>query len=214
MSLAATKEIPLAYSTRVEDAKSGRGEDRIRAVRLSDRAVFVVADGAGGVAGGAAAADAVCKAVVEQCRRGKVADWSGWLADLDRTMAGSGSSGLAAVVIAEAADDGLVTGASVGDCEAWAFEDGAPRNLTSGQVRKPLLGEGAALPVPFEARVVRGTLLIATDGLWKYMSRDRIAKAASIRPLEAAAASLVDSVRLKSGALQDDVAVVICEVRY
>jgi serine/threonine protein phosphatase PrpC len=213
MTLPATLEVPLAYSTRVEDARRGRGEDRIAAVRMANSSVFVVADGAGGVTGGAVAADVLCRAVVEQCRCGKVADWSEWLAQFDRSMAGSGTAGLAAAVVAEVADDGIVTGASVGDCEAWAFARGEPLGLTSGQLRKPLLGEGKAMPVPFEARIGQGTLIIATDGLWKYMSRDRIAKAAAVRPLDTAAASLIDGVRLKSGALQDDVAVVVCELR-
>jgi serine/threonine protein phosphatase PrpC len=212
MTLSATQEIPLTYSTMVEEARRGRGEDRIVAVRLASRTIFAVADGAGGVAGGAGAADAICKAVVEQCRLGRVADWSEWLTQVDRAMAASGVSGLAAVVVADVADDGFITGASVGDCEAWAFLDGAPLSLTSGQVRKPLLGEGAALPVPFEAHLAHATFLMATDGLWKYMSRDRIAKTAALRPLETAAATLVDGVRLRSGALQDDVAVVICGI--
>jgi serine/threonine protein phosphatase PrpC len=212
MALPATQEISRAYSTIVEEARRGRGEDRIAAIRLADRTVFVVADGAGGIAGGAAAADAVCRAVVEQCRNGTVSDWSDWLAHVDEELAVSGSSGLTAAVVVEVSDDGRVTGASAGDCEAWAFADGPPRSLTSGQVRKPLLGEGAALPVPFEACLVHGTLVVATDGLWKYANRERIAKAAAIRPLPTAAATLVDGVRLKSGALQDDVAIVICQV--
>lgn len=214
MVLPATQEISLPYSTRVEDARRGRGEDRVATFRLVDRTVFVVADGAGGVAGGAAAADAVCKAVLDQCRRGRVADWSEWLTRLDREMASSNLPGLAAVVVVEVSNDGLIAGASVGDCEAWVFEDGAKTNLTAEQVRKPLLGEGEALPVMFEAHVARrGTVIVATDGLWKYMGRDQIAKAASVRPLESATATLVDGVRLKSGALQDDVAVAIYEVR-
>ena len=212
MGLPATQDISRAYATIVEDARRGRGEDRLAVVRLADRTVFVVADGAGGVAGGAAAADAVCEALVERCRGGSVSNWSEWLAQVDHEMDVSGSSGLAAVVVVEIADDGRVTGASVGDCEAWAFADGTPRSLTSEQIRKPLVGEGAARAIPFEAFLVRGTLVVATDGLWKYARRERIAEAAAIRPLSTAAATLVDGVRLKSGALQDDVAIVICEV--
>jgi hypothetical protein len=74
------------------------------------------------------------------------------------------------------------------------------------------LGEGTAQPAGFEARLGRGTLLMATDGLWKYMDRARIAKAASIRPLEAACTALVGGVRLKGGTLQDDVAIVLAEL--
>jgi len=53
---------------------------------------------------------------------------------------------------------------------------------------------------------------MATDGLWKYMDRARIAKAASIRPLEAACTALVGGARLKNGTLQDDVAIVLAEL--
>ena len=201
---------PLAYSTKIEEARRGRGEDRIEAVSLPDRAVFVVADGAGGVSGGTAAAERICKAVVECCRQGNVADWAEWLAHVDREISRSRSCGLAAAVIVEVRIDGTITGASVGDCEAWVFVNGTtPKSLTAEQIRKPLLGEGAATPVGFEARVAGGTLIVATDGLWKYLNRTRIAEAASIRPLETAAEALVNGVRLRSGALQDDVAVAI-----
>lgn len=204
---------PFAYSTKIEESRRGRGEDRIETVSLPDRSVFVVADGAGGVSGGTAAAETICKGVVDWCHQGKVADlpeWPEWLAHIDREISRSRSCGLAAAVIVEIRGDGRITGASVGDCEAWVFEnDTTPKNLTSEQIRKPLLGEGAAIPVGFEARITRGTLLAATDGLWKYMDRARIAQASTIRPLETAAETLVAGVRLRSGALQDDVAVAI-----
>jgi serine/threonine protein phosphatase PrpC len=90
--------------------------------------------------------------------------------------------------------------------------DTVPRSLTARQARKPFLGEGSARPVGFEARLGRGTLLMATDGLWKYMDRARITKAASIRPLEAACTALVGGARLKGGTLQDDVAIVLAEL--
>jgi hypothetical protein len=85
----------------------------------------------------------------------------------------SRSSGLAAAVVVEVRDNGSVVGASVGDCEAWTFIDGLARNLTAEQVRKPLLGEGMALPVGFETQVKECSLLVATDGLWKYLDRTR-----------------------------------------
>ena len=39
----------LFYSTRLEDARPGRGEGRIAEIRLPNRTVFFVVDGAGGV---------------------------------------------------------------------------------------------------------------------------------------------------------------------
>jgi serine/threonine protein phosphatase PrpC len=204
----------MQWTTRTEDARRGRGEDRVAVVPLPGRTVVIVADGAGGVAGGATAAETVCKAALEHCERGGGDDWVWWLASVDREMASSKAPGLAAVVIIEIRDDGKVVGASVGDCEAWAFsEDMAPRNLTAEQIRKPLLGEGVAAPVGFQTHVEACSLLVATDGLWKYLDRSRIAKAATTRPLETACDLLVDGVRLKSGALQDDVAVAIVECK-
>jgi hypothetical protein len=83
------------------------------------------------------------------------------------------------------------------------------RNLTVQQARKPLLGEGTAPPIGFETRIKGCSLLVATDGLWKYLDRARIAKAAVLRPLEAASETLVAGVRTKSGSLQDVVAMAI-----
>jgi len=176
--------VRLVHSTRLAEARPGHGEDKIAIIRLSDRTVFIVADGAGGVPGGADAAESICKAVADRCSHGRVADWPGCLARIDREMSSSGACGLAAAVVIEIADDGRIVGASVGDCEAWMFSgDGASRSLTARQARKPLLGDGTAQPVGFEARLGRGTLMMATDGLWKYMKPARIAKAAAIRPL-------------------------------
>lgn len=95
---------------------------------------------------------------------------------------------------------------------ARLFARGEAVNLTAGQVRKPLVGDGGAVPTSFTARASGGTLIVATDGLWKYIKHTRIAEIATMRPLEVAVAALVDGVRLRSGGLQDDVAIVMCEV--
>lgn len=193
----------LTITTRIEEARRGRGEDRIVVVASSDPKLILVADGAGGVAGGATAAEALCHALT-----GDVNDWTTWLARQDTRLAEKGT-GMAAAIVLSISDAGEVRGASVGDCEAWLFGQGEPVNLTARQVRKPLLGDGAAVPTNFVAPPSGGTLIVATDGLWKYMSRARIAEAIAMRPLEAALAALVDGVRLRSGALQDDVAIVL-----
>ena len=53
-------------------------------------------------------------------------------------------------------------------------------------------------------------MLVASDGLIKYASQTSIARIASGVDLVFAARSLVDLVRLRSGALQDDVSIVLC----
>lgn len=200
-----------SYATSVAAARPGRGQDRVAAVEICGRLLVVVADGAGGVSGGAEAADYVVAAVLERRRAGEVSDWAAVLGDVDRAMAARGTRGLAAAVVLEVLGDGRVFGASVGDCEAHVF---GPSNfcLTHRQVRKPLLGDGSATPVGFAYSFGAGTLVAATDGLWKHAVASWSPLAAIQRPLEVAAAGLIDLLTLPSGELRDDVAVAVCEV--
>ena len=202
----------ISIATQVEEARHRHGEDRIAIKRLAKHTLFAVADGAGGTSGGAAAADAICLAL-KTCAEAELENWSHWLSRLDQTMASSGSGGLAAVIVFLVSDEGVIKGASVGDCEAWIFGQGGTVDLTVHQVRKPLLGSGDASPVGFEARLSMGAMLVAaTDGLWKYISHVRIAEQTIKRPLDALLGSLINALRLHSGALQDDVAIAACEV--
>ena len=200
----------LLWSTKVEEARRGYGEDRISSVRGDGCTIFVIADGAGGASGGADAADAVCIALKDNATG--ESDWSAWLMRCDRAMATSASSGLTAAIVISISDDGVVSGASVGDCEAWVFGQGAPVELTVSQIRKPLLGDGMAVAIGFAGRLSSGTLVVASDGLWKYMTQGSVAEKASVRPIDQAVTALVDGVRLPSGALHDDVAVMLCEL--
>ncbi len=203
--------VPFTFTSRIEAARLGHGEDRIATVALPDRLLAIVADGAGGTSGGAAAAEAICAALSE-CADSVPASWGDWLAVLDRKIASAPSCGLAAAVVIELRDDGAIVGASVGDCEAFIYGDGEPIDLTSAQHRKPLIGSGDAVPVSFSARASSGgTLVAGSDGLWRYMSRARIREAASTRPLEALATALVEAVKLRNRTLQDDVGVLVCE---
>jgi serine/threonine protein phosphatase PrpC len=196
----------LTIATRLEEARRGRGEDRIAIVESFGRKLVVVADGAGGVGGGAATAEALCHALTSD-----VTDFGSWLEQQDAALAAKGT-GLAAAVVLSITDDGAIQGVSVGDCEAWIFTENGSVNLTERQVRKPLLGDGAAITVSFTAHIASGTIVIASDGLWKYVSPEGIANAAALRPLETSATELINFARLQSGALQDDIAIVIFEV--
>lgn len=193
----------ITLTTRIEEARRGHGEDRIRVVECSGHKVIVVADGAGGVVGGADAAEFVCGSAI-----GNAESWPAWLAQVDTVLTAKGT-GLAAAVVLSITDDGAIRGASVGDCEAWVFGQGKVVDLTAGQSRKPLLGDGGARPVGFTARLEAGAaLIVASDGLWKYVGHARIVEAAALRPLGSAAEALVNGARLRSGSLQDDIAFV------
>lgn len=188
----------------------GRGEDNIAVERAERRLLLVVSDGAGGAAGGKAAAQAVCDAAVAAFREGSAVRWSDQLRLVDSAVVRAGHGGSATAIVVEISD-GTIMGASVGDSSAWVVTPSGITDLTEHQVVKPLLGTGAAEPVAFGPVAFSGRLLLGTDGLFKYAPRARIATLAMNGTLEIAVQALVDGIRLKSGRLQDDIAVVLCE---
>jgi serine/threonine protein phosphatase PrpC len=108
-------------------------------------------------------------------------------------------------------DEGGIYGASSGDSEAWVIQDdGTIDDLTKNQHKKRRLGSGRALPVGFERASFAGTLIVGTDGLYRYARPDVIAEVvtSALTP-EDAAAGLVELVRPGgSNELLDDVGVV------
>jgi hypothetical protein len=108
------------------------------------------------------------------------------------------------VVVVEA---GRVFGASVGDSSAWLLAAAGVTDLTQYQKSKPLLGSGNATPIGSLPCV--GRVLVASDGLFKYVPYDRMRDLASTLPLADVPATLVAAARLRSGTLQDDVAVIV-----
>lgn len=107
--------------------------------------------------------------------------------------------------------DGRVFGASVGDSGAWALTTDAIFELTGRQRRKPLLGSGSAEPIGFGPSFFNDRLLVASDGLLKYATRERIRRAAFVQDVNVAADQLIAAARLPNGALQDDLALVIVD---
>lgn len=177
-----------------------RGEDRAAVITRDGVTRVAVADGAGGVGGGAAAAQAVIDAV---------ATWDdphATIARVDELLVQRGQGQTTAVVV-DVEAGGAVRGASAGDSIAWIVDrTGAILELTSAQRRKPLVGDGAEL-VTFGGHLGAGTtLLVASDGLWKYAKAADLARLVAGEELAAAAKALV---ALVSTPLQDDVAIVL-----
>ena len=102
-------------------------------------------------------------------------------------------------------------GASVGDSGAWMLTGKAIIDLTENQHRKPLLGSDEAMPMGFGPIELSGRLLIATDGLFKYATESDIAQRAMGVSVNDAVERLIAGVRLRSGALQDDVGIILIE---
>jgi serine/threonine protein phosphatase PrpC len=179
-----------------------RGEDRFLVVEKSTGAVIVVVDGAGGTVRGAAAAQSVVDAAVAA---GESFDPVELLCACNCWLNMLGAQ--CAAVVARI-DGTTVVGASIGDSAAWLVDDQGSVELTSEQVRKPLLGSAGAEVVPFRASFVDGTLLIATDGLWAYVPPYAIKTLAASEPLDRVPERLIDAARLRSGALRDDTTII------
>ncbi len=184
--------------------RRGAGQDRVAVSATRDRVVIALADGAGGTAGGERAADAVIEAV----RAAQTDDWTAVLTELELDPDRLGPGQTTAVVITVTRDG--IHGASAGDSGAWVIRDGQIEDLTRGQQRKPLIGDHS-IARPFSAGpLAGGTLLVASDGLLRYARPDAIARVATGPDLAAAARELVALVRLPSGEVPDDVAIVLC----
>lgn len=185
-------------------------QDRLAVVLNGDAAVLVVADGAGGRTGGAEAATEFV-----ELAKSRAAELTGeeacvqLLRDADAAIArsrhGGETTGLVVVVTPR-----KTFGASVGDSAAWWVSPHQAEELTAGQKRKPFLGTGVAAPVPFVHHFALGSIVLATDGLWKYTSLERVREQVIGQTSDCAAQGLVRLVTYPSGALPDDVGVIVC----
>jgi len=174
--------------------------------------ILILADGAGGLSGGANAAAFIVESMKEQI--GSTVTNSQQLCvirtSIDQKMSASGTFGETTCVVVILSDSGII-GASVGDSGAFVFSKTGAENLTANQVRKPLLGSGFSIPVSFTRSQLDGTLLIASDGLLKYTSQEKIAATILTADFNNAAAKLIELVRYQSGALPDDVSVLLAQ---
>ena len=186
------------------------GEDRLLLREHGDGVVVLVADGAGGISGGAEAA-ALVVATVEVALADPAFDpwravsWTELLARADLLIADDHQAGETTAVVVAVSARGVV-GASSGDSGAWIVQEHGHDDLTARQKRKPRLGSGEALSVPLKRPELEGTLLVASDGLLNYARATQLCELVCGPDLEVAASHLVEVVRLPSGELQDDVA--------
>jgi len=190
-------------------ANSG-GQDRIAVQNDGDRLVFTLADGAGGRSGGAEAADLAITLVRE--RMGSLAapeDCEKLLSEIDRMVSSDKIAGETTAVMVVVSPK-MVFGASVGDSGAWILNGSNVDELTQHQMRKPFIGTGGSFPVGFMRNALAGTLLVATDGLLKYTSRETIAATFGKLNLRELPEALVKLVRYPSGNLPDDIAIGLC----
>jgi serine/threonine protein phosphatase PrpC len=196
----------------VSGSNREQSEDTAEVFERGDSLVLVLADGAGGIRGGAMASRALVTAVKSAVKDpgANMIDAQYW-ADLLRATdaalakhAGGETTGIVTVLSA-----GKLIGASVGDSEAWVIHSKGVDDLTVGQETQRRLGSGRAVPTTFERAGLAGVLLVATDGLFKYAAMEVIARVVLASPISAAAEQLMDLVRLRSGKFHDDLAAIL-----
>jgi len=209
-----SRTIPPLYARLLASSRPN-SEDRAEAFECGEDLVVVIADGAGGLRGGAEASEVLVVAVrtAVHDRSFDVRDPARWLrifADVDLSLSAkmTGETTGLIVVLSVAG----VVGVSAGDSEAWIVRPTSIDDLTKEQ-SKVRLGSGRASPVVFERESLDGVLVAGTDGLFKYAASDRIAAAVRDCSTMEATEHLVGLVRLTSGAFPDDVAVVVVATR-
>ena len=185
-------------------------QDRAEIVRLGNKTIFVVADGAGGRSGAAQAAEFVVRSSCEiAANLIGPEDCFSLLYELDQKISGAADCGETTGVIV-VLTSGELFGANVGDSAAWLFTPDDKEELT--RVRKPYLGTGVAAPHQFARKTNGGTLVVASDGLWKYTSLELIDRAVRTVDPEQLATELARLVRLRSGNFPDDIAITTCQI--
>lgn len=194
---------------------AGNPESQDRGVVIHDgpRLVLCVADGAGGRSGGTEAANMTVEWVRQNANMLKNAEsCAEMLRKLDAAIANDAIAGETTCALAVVMSEDMF-GASVGDSGIWLIPaNGNHLDLTQAQQRKPFIGSGSAWPVSFQRPLQAGCLLLATDGLLKYTSAERINAACREHPTDVAAQRLIELVRYPSGALPDDVTVIVSEL--
>lgn len=177
----------------------------------------LLADGQGGRAGGARAAQLACQVGLDAALRLSPQSlaspsWPGLLAQADRASAGSAAG--FTTLVGLCVTDTHVCGASCGDSAVLALSTGdQPRELTRHQQKNPPVGSGEATFVPFALDLAfPWKVLVMSDGVWKYAGWQRITDAARRESGAALLTALQSAARLPgSGRFPDDFTVVVFE---
>jgi PPM family protein phosphatase len=190
-------------------AGNPENQDRAVVIEASIGLVTSVADGAGGQSGGAEAAVMAVESVRQKTNELTDANACvAFLQSMDQAISKDRVAGETTCALAVVTGAG-VYGASVGDSGVWVINESGFINLTERQSRKPFIGSGSAWPSPFEYKIMgRDSLMLATDGLLKYTSSERIVTVCRDEVASHVPRRLIELVRYPSGALPDDVTVI------
>lgn len=187
-------------------------QDRLAVYHEPGRWTLVVADGAGGVGGGADAARGVLREVDRILRSpggkgGPDLDWGRVFRDLDERLLADPSVGETTAVVVQIEESG-VSGVSVGDSEAWLVREGELTVLTARQCRRRL-GTGVAWPELFRSGPLEGSVLVGSDGLFGYLEREEILSHLQAEDPDGCLEALEETLRARFRELPDDLAMIL-----
>ncbi len=210
-----TGRVRFEISSRSEPGGHPHNEDAFATQVLAgdpESCLCVVADGQGGQHGGGAAARLACQVVLAEAvslppkRLLQTIAWDGILRSADRAVCIEPGAGFTTVV-ACCLSETFLCGASNGDSAAVLLQQGRRGVvLSDAQEKNPPIGCGEAALVPFACQMSRPwTLLVMSDGVWKFSRWERILSLDATRPGSEIVDSLYQAARLpRSGGLQDD----------
>ena len=178
-----------------------------------------LADGQGGRAGGARAAQLACRsaaeaALAEPCwKLAAPSAWAALLRGADTVVSADHDAGLT-TLLGFCIAYGRLAGGSCGDSAVLVSSSGErPREITAGQPKNPPVGSGEARFAPFAALLTAPWAVLAmSDGVWKYAGWERLAAGVLTERGERLIARIEESARLRgSGRFVDDFTVVLFE---
>jgi hypothetical protein len=176
-----------------------------------DGFLCALADGQGGRAGGAQAAEVACRTCVDTASTYRPSDllspaaWGELLRQTDQAVCNDSAAGFTTLVVFCLTPE-IVCGASCGDSAALLFGPSRRgKSLTAHQVKNPPVGSGDAVAVPYFVRLdAPWAVLAMSDGVWKYAGLENILNLDPVRPVEEMVAEVLAKARLPNGGLQDD----------
>ncbi len=194
--------VAISKTTQIEN------QDRVSIVENDEDILIILSDGAGGTSGGTEAAEFTVNNLLISNAQNPVDT----LRDLDESIFTNPKTGEATVVYLRISE-GKISGASIGDSEAWLIQGEKIVDITENQHRKPLLGTGRAIVKGFHDIPFVGTLIVASDGLTKYVPISKIISTITDNNnLDVCCIKLIELVRYKSGILSDDTTVILCKL--
>ena len=187
---------------------------------MSGMLLCFLADGQGGRANGAQAARVACETAIQLTRNSAPADllepayWEDLLDDVDVEV--GGTEGFTTLVAAAVTRES-VTGRSCGDSKLYHFSRGTGiwEEWTSRQLRNPPVGSSECQFTMFHQDVDGGdSLLIVSDGVWKYCGYEALQSAFALTDLSTVAAHLRTATLARAGQkLPDDFSLIALDFR-